>query len=108
VSDPDKHRLSDDGRPLEKRVGSSERRKMRAQRHGVSSIWSGMAMFGIIGWSVVIPTLAGVMLGRWLDASYPAPGRSWTLALIIAGLVVGCVTAWRWIAEENRNMHKEE
>jgi len=108
VSNRQKQRVSDDGRPLSQRVGSSEQRKMRARRHGVSSIWSGLAMFGIIGWSVAIPTLAGVMLGRWLDTNYPAPGRSWTLVFIVAGLIAGCVTAWRWIAEENRNMHKEE
>ena len=108
MSESGRDRLSEDGRPLRERVGASERRKIRARRHGAGSIWSGLTMIGIIGWSVVIPTLVGVMFGRWLDARYPAPGRSWTLALIIAGLVAGCVTAWRWIAEENRNMHKED
>lgn len=100
--------LSRHDRPLSERIGMSEKLKLKRRQQAIRSIWSGFAMFGMIGWSVVIPTMLGVMAGVWLDSRFPAPQRSWTLMLLVAGLVAGCVNAWRWIAEENRNMHKEE
>lgn len=108
MDDRPNKRLSDDGRPLSERVGASEQMKIDSGKRAFRSIWAGFAMFGMIGWSVVIPTLLGVMLGLWLDKTFPAPQRSWTLMLMLAGLVAGCVNAWRWIAEENRNMHRKE
>lgn len=109
MNDSDKqNRLSDNDGTLSKKVGSIERHKLNARKKGLDTVWSGIAMFGIIGWSVVIPILAGVMIGLWLDANHPLGNRSWTLMLIVAGLVIGCMNAWRWIAEENRHMHNEE
>jgi ATP synthase protein I len=59
---------------------------------------------GLVGWSVAVPTLAGTALGLWLDRSHPG-GHSWTLALLVAGLVLGCFSAWRWVDREDRAMH---
>jgi ATP synthase protein I len=101
-------RRSPDRKPLSEEIGTSEQRKIRARKQAIRSIWSGFAMFGIIGWSIVIPTLLGVMAGLWFDSHYPSPERSWTLMLIVVGLIAGCLNAWHWIAEENRNMHKED
>jgi ATP synthase protein I len=57
-------------------------------------------MFGLIGWSVAIPTLLGAALGMWIDSK--VDGRqSWTLMLLIGGLVLGCLNAWRWVREES-------
>jgi ATP synthase protein I len=107
VNDRENKKLSADGKPLTERIGSSELRKMKARKQAVRSIWSGFAMFGTVGWSIVIPTLLGVAIGLWLDSNYPS-GKSWTLMLMIVGLFIGCLNAWHWIAEENRNMHKED
>ena len=63
-------------------------------------------MMGLIGWSVVVPTLVGAALGVWLDRSYPG-GRSWTLALLMAGLAAGCLNAWLWVAKEEKAMREE-
>ena len=60
---------------------------------------SGFGLFGIVGWSVVVPTVGGALAGWALDRHYPG-GRSWTLALLIAGLAVGCAVAWHWVARE--------
>lgn len=103
----DEGKLSSDGRQLGKRVREREVRMLKGKQQAPGTIWSGFAVFGLIGWSVVIPTLGGVMLGLWLDGAYPSK-HSWTLTLLAAGLFVGCFNAWRWISEENRNMHKDE
>jgi ATP synthase protein I len=41
-----------------------------------------------------------------LDNRHPG-GRSWTLALLIAGLSIGCLNAWHWVAGEDKAMHDE-
>lgn len=87
---------------LAKMVGVRALRKLRAKRHSDRSAWWGLGMIGTIGWSVAIPTLLGVFLGRWLDRDNPG-GRSWTLALLAAGLVIGCMNAWHWVGKKNRS-----
>ncbi|HNP16438.1 MAG TPA: AtpZ/AtpI family protein, partial [Terrimesophilobacter sp.] len=57
-------------------------------------------------WSVAVPTLLGVALGMWLDQHHSGP-RSWTLALLISGLTLGCLNAWHWVAKEDRAMREE-
>ncbi len=88
-------------------VASKAARKLRMQREGTQSPWFGLGMAGLIGWSVAVPTLSGVLLGLWLDAKYP--GRfSWTLGLLFAGLFIGCLNAWHWVAQQDRDMHRED
>jgi ATP synthase protein I len=88
-------------------VGAQAARKVRAQRESSHGVWFGLGMMGLVGWSVVVPTLLGAALGLWLDKSHP--GRiSWTLALLMAGLVIGCFNAWHWVANENEAMHDEQ
>lgn len=91
---------------LADRVDASASRKLRARRRGTPGVWFGLGMMGLIGWSVVVPTLLGAGLGLWLDQQYPG-GRSWTLALLVAGLSVGCLNAWHWVSREDRAMRDE-
>jgi len=93
--------------PLSQEVGAKATRKLRARRHVTRTVWFGLGMMGLIGWSVAIPTLLGAALGLWLDRRYPG-GRSWTLALLVAGLTIGCLNAWHWVAKENKAMRDEQ
>jgi ATP synthase protein I len=93
--------------PLSREVGAKAARKLRARRHVTRTVWFGLGMMGLIGWSVAIPTLLGAVLGLWLDRRYPG-GRSWTLALLVAGLAIGCLNAWRWVAKEDKAMREEQ
>ena len=62
-------------------------------RTAQDSFWSSLSVLGVVGWSVVLPTLLGVALGIFLDRRWP--GRvSWAITLLFAGLVLGCVNAW--------------
>lgn len=98
----------EDSKPsLGEAVGAKAERKLRAQRHVTRTVWFGMGMMGLVGWSVAIPTLLGTVLGIWLDRHYPG-SRSWTLALLVVGLAVGCFNAWHWVAKEDKAMRDEQ
>jgi ATP synthase protein I len=88
-------------------VGAKATRKLRAQHHVTRTVWFGLGMMGLIGWSVAIPTLLGAVTGLWLDQRYPE-GRSWTLALLVVGLAIGCLNAWHWVTKEDRAMREEQ
>jgi ATP synthase protein I len=89
-----------------RQVASKAALKLRVQREGKQGVWFGLGMSGLIGWSVAVPTLVGAMLGLWWDRRHPG-AHSWTLMLLVVGLVVGCANAWRWMAQEDRAMHDE-
>jgi ATP synthase protein I len=82
-------------------------RKLKARRNGDDGVWFGLGMMGLIGWSVVVPTLLGAGFGIWLDAKHLGT-HSWTLALLVGGLTLGCINAWLWIAKQDEEMRKEQ
>lgn len=88
-------------------VGIKAARKLKAQHQMTRTVWSGLGMMGLVGWSVAMPTLLGAALGMWLDGRYPG-GRSWTLALLVAGLALGCLNAWHWVSREGREIREQE
>jgi len=88
-------------------VGDKARRRLAARQKSRHSLWYGLGAFGVIGWSVAIPTLIGAAIGLWLDVTWPAP-FSWTLALLLAGVAVGIFNAWFWMSQEQRAMEAEK
>ena len=92
---------------LGEEVGAKATRKLKARRNAAHGVWYGLGMMGLIGWSVVIPTLLGAALGIWLDSHYPGK-HAWTLALLVAGLAIGCLNAWHWVAKEDREIRDEQ
>ena len=88
-------------------VGEKAARKLKAQRHVTQTVWSGLGMMGLVGWSVAVPTLLGAALGIWLDRHYPG-SHSWTLMLLAIGLGLGCFNAWHWVAKEGREIREQE
>ena len=84
------------------RIGRSARRKLEAQRRKDRGLWYGLGMFGLVGWAVAVPTLLGTALGMWID-SRAGSGTSWTLALLLGGVALGCFNAWYWVQKESRD-----
>lgn len=87
-------------------AGAKAARKLKARRDAAHGVWFGLGMMGLIGWSVVVPTLLGAALGLWLDERHPGT-HSWTLALLVAGLTIGCLNAWHWVAKQDKAMHDD-
>jgi len=81
-------------------VGQRAERKLKAREESRRTAWFGLGTFGLVGWSVAIPTLLGTALGVWLDGRWPGE-VSWTLTFLIIGIALGCLNAWYWINEES-------
>jgi ATP synthase protein I len=90
---------------LAAQIGAKAARKLKA-RKSPRGVWFGLGMMGLIGWSVVVPTLLGAALGVWLDNRYPGK-HAWTLALLVAGLAIGCMNAWHWVVRQDKAMREE-
>jgi ATP synthase protein I len=88
-------------------VGAKAARKLKARSNPTPGVWFGLGMMGLIGWSVVVPTLLGAALGIWLDKHHSG-NHSWTLMLLVVGLIIGCLNAWLWVAKEERAMRDEQ
>jgi ATP synthase protein I len=91
-----------DDKGMIRQVARKEARKRKARREKDRSLWFGLGMFGLVGWSVAIPTLIGIALGIWLDSTFSSP-YSWTLMLLFIGIGIGCLNAWYWVKRESRN-----
>jgi ATP synthase protein I len=89
-----------------RQVGSKESRRLKGKTQKDETIWFGLGMFGIVGWSIVIPTLIGTAIGLWIDRSWPSR-FSWTLMFLIFGVVVGCLNAWYWVKKARENIIKD-
>ena len=96
----DKKRLSTEEELLEK-IKKDSTKKIKSQEEG-SEIMFGLGLFGIIGWSISIPTVMGIALGVFLDKKF-TQSFSWTLTLLFAGIVLGSFNAWHWIEEKTRD-----
>lgn len=91
---------------LAEQVGRKAARRIRAARKRDRSLWFGLGAFGVVGWSVAVPTLLGIALGVWLDARTESR-FSWTLMLLVAGVCVGCANAWFWVTRARKEIERE-
>ena len=98
-------KIPDADSQLAAQIGAKAARKLKA-RNSPQGVWFGFGMMGLIGWSVVVPTLLGAALGIWLDQQHPGK-HAWTLALLVVGLAIGCANAWFWVAKEDKAMRDD-
>lgn len=83
--------MSDD---LDDAVARRRARREQWEREGERPLAQNLAMVGTLGWLVVVPTLIGTFLGRWLDR-VTGMGVTFTSAFMGLGTVLGCWLAWR-------------
>lgn len=93
-------KLSAEEKLLEK-IEKDCTKKIKSQEEG-SQIMFGLGLFGIVGWSITIPTVLGVALGVFLDKKF-TQSFSWTITLLFAGIILGSFNAWRWIKEKTED-----
>ena len=86
---------------LLERMEERARQKARAREEGDRTLWFGLGTFGLVGWSVMLPTVLGIAVGAWLDARHQGD-ISWILTGLITGIILGCVNAWYWIQRKSQ------
>jgi ATP synthase protein I len=94
----DKKKLSPEEK-MKDRIQSDAAKKIKAKNEQ-DDIMFGLGLFGLVGWSIAIPTLMGIAAGVFLDNRYPTR-FSWTLTLLFAGIVLGCFNAWHWVKQKS-------
>jgi ATP synthase protein I len=99
--------MPDDGTAFGRRIAAQARQKLWAQRPKAGAAWFGLGTFGVIGWSVTVPTLLGAAAGTWWDRHHAGP-HSLTLALLVAGLTLGCANAWHWVSAQGRAIRDQD
>jgi len=83
--------------PLLQGVQLRGERHRRWLREGDPSVARRLAQIGVLGWIIVVPMLAGIFVGRWLDQAFGS-GLFWTAPLLMLGLAIGGWSAWKWMA----------
>jgi len=86
-------------REMKDAVDKRQRRRETWKREGERSLWQNLSMVGSLGWLVVVPTLLGVLAGRWLDTKF-GTGIFYSGALIFLGVAFGSWLAWKRIDRE--------
>ena len=63
MTDDRANQSSTEDRDFVRQVSAKAARKLRVQKNGQQTVWFGLGMTGLIGWSVAVPTIGGAMLG---------------------------------------------
>ena len=80
-------------------VRRQRQRQQRWLREGEPSMVRFVGQIGVLGWVIVMPTLIGLFIGRWLDHKFSS-GIFWSAPLLLVGVVIGCWSAWQWMNKQ--------
>lgn len=84
----------DDG--VERAATEESERARRGRADPEPSLGARLARIGALGWMIVVPMLAGVASGRWIDSAF-GTGVTFAGALTMLGAALGMWLAWRWM-----------
>ncbi|MBP2299359.1 AtpZ/AtpI family protein [Azospirillum picis] len=79
--------------------GGSRRSERRRSQAGKRPFSRSVPLIGALVWLMAVPTLAGLLAGRWFDER-AGGGVLWTALLLAAGVAVGIGLAWSRIGQE--------
>ena len=83
-----------DGNELARAAREELARRRRLERERHRNIWIYLGWIGALGWLIVLPAVAGALVGRWLDRIL-ATGVTFAAAGTVLGAGLGLVLAWR-------------
>ena len=96
MSEPDKPNPSENSERSARAARQASARARRARDEPEPSLGSRLGQIGILGWSIVIPTLAGLAIGHWLDRHF-GTGVFFSAPLLMIGAAFGLWSAWKWM-----------
>jgi len=83
---------------LRKQVERQAKRMKKAERERPTLI-SQTVYIGTLGLLFVLPLIGGAYLGHWLDGLATGYTTSWTMSLILLGLIIGVLNVYLFIKE---------
>lgn len=86
------------GEKLQRALRRQSERKQRFER-AKKSFLGQTAFAGMLGLVFVLPVVAGAYLGRWLDTLQHGYSLSWTVNLILLGVVFGAFNVYLLVKE---------
>ena len=92
MSRPTNHRRRSEIRRTIRRDMQRYRQREPAER----GFWRSLGVLGSVGWPIVVMTVGGAWLGRWLDRQWDT-GVRLTMMLVFVGAIVGSSVAWSMI-----------
>ncbi len=84
---------------LRKKVEVQARRMRQAERDR-PTLLAHTRFIGILGLLFVLPVVGGAYLGRWLDERMPGYSVTWTVGMILLGLVLGALNVYLYVREK--------
>lgn len=80
-------------------------RRRQARQTQRDSVWTWLGTFGLVGWTVIVPTLAGLAFGIFLDNRVDS-SISFAITFLVVGVAVGVSMAWYWVHQESQGDNK--
>ncbi len=94
--------------PEEDRIAQAARRAAAqdalAREDPEPSLGRRLGQIGILGWTIVLPTLSGLVLGHWLDRRF-GTRLFFSAPLLMIGAALGFWFAWKWMHLQQRSVH---
>jgi ATP synthase protein I len=86
---------------VEHAAQQAARRERAGREEPEPSLGARLGQIGILGWTIVVPTLLGLALGHWLDR-YFGTRVFFSAPLLMVGAGVGLWSAWKWMHRQTR------
>ncbi|HIA7952692.1 AtpZ/AtpI family protein [Legionella pneumophila] len=74
-------------------------RKINEAKKGKSTLLAQTIYLGTLGFVFVLPIIAGAYLGVWLDEKIKGYSISWTINLILLGVIIGAINVYLLIKD---------
>jgi ATP synthase protein I len=82
------------------RLASAAHRAVEREAEGRAdpepSLGRRLGQIGVLGWTIIVPTLLCLFLGRWVDRTL-GTGIFFSAPLLMTGAAIGFWSAWRWM-----------
>ena len=72
-------------------------RRMRQAEKDRPTLLAQTAYLGTLGLLFVLPVVIGAYLGGWLDSLLPGYSVTWTVSLLVLGVIVGAFNVYLFI-----------
>jgi ATP synthase protein I len=88
----------DEHQKLRAKVRSSAKKFDKAKKER-RTLLAQMAYLGTVGVIFILPVIIGAYLGVWLDNKLRGFSVSWTISLILLGVIIGAINVYLFIKE---------